>query len=100
MTYHQGEKSDKEAPEKSFWVTPSGFVALIIIAILGYYLITAHGAHIVGYFAAFPWVLLVLLCPLMHLMHGGHGSHGRHDSHSGHPHHHHDEEKDSSDKKE
>lgn len=94
MTYHQTEKTDKETSEKSFWITIPGIIALIIIAIIGYYIITAHGAHIAGYFAAFPWIFLVLLCPLMHLMHGGHGGHGKHSHHS------HDKEKDSSEKKE
>jgi amino acid transporter len=44
---------------KSFWLTPSGLVALIIILIIGYYLIAEDGAHIAGFFAAFPWLLLI-----------------------------------------
>jgi hypothetical protein len=43
------------------------------IAIIGYYLLTEHRAHVI----AFLPYLFLLACPLMHLfMHGGHGGHG------------------------
>ncbi len=45
-----------------------------VVAILLFYLIAEHRAHLYG---ALPYILL-LLCPLMHLFmgHGGHGGHG------------------------
>jgi hypothetical protein len=53
------------------------WVWLVLAAVLGFFLLTEHRAHLFG---ALPY-LLVLLCPLMHLfMHGGHGGghgHGR-----------------------
>lgn len=66
--------SKKQDPivHKSFWLTLPGFLALLIFGMIGYYIIAAHRAHIAGFFAAFPWILLALLCPLMHLMHGKH----------------------------
>ncbi len=55
------------------------------VAIMGYYLITEHQAHVIQYL---PF-LLILACPLMHMfMHGGHGGHG------GHGHHKHKEDQD------
>jgi hypothetical protein len=70
-------RSQKPQEERRFWRTPSGLIAMIIIAIIGYYLIVEHGAHIASFLGASPFLLLILLCPLMHLfMHGGHGGHG------------------------
>ncbi|MGE0175100.1 MAG: DUF2933 domain-containing protein [Oligoflexales bacterium] len=44
-------------------------VIVAALAILAFYLITEHKAHLYG---ALPYILL-LVCPLMHLfMHGGH----------------------------
>jgi len=64
---------------KSFWTTPNGLAAIVLIGIAAYYLLAEHQAHV---FAALPWLIL-LLCPLMHVfMHRGHGGHG----HSGHGH--------------
>lgn len=73
--HNHHSQQQKNSEDKSFWFSIRGCVALIIIAIIGYYLITEHRAHIAGFFAGFPWILLILLCPLMHLMHGGHGHH-------------------------
>lgn len=55
-------------------------VALIgFLVVAAFFLIAEHRAHISGWFAYWPYLLL-LACPLMHLfMHGGHG-HGRHGS--------------------
>ncbi|PWU18867.1 MAG: hypothetical protein C5B49_06545 [Bdellovibrio sp.] len=51
------------------------------IAIIGFFLITEHTAHVIQ---VLPYLLL-LACPLMHIfMHHGHG---------GHHHHHHADEK-------
>ncbi|MFA5800647.1 MAG: DUF2933 domain-containing protein [Candidatus Peribacteraceae bacterium] len=49
-------------------------VALLgFLAIVGFFLVTEHRAHLYGYL---PY-LLVLACPLLHLFgHGGHGGHG------------------------
>ncbi|HXH04352.1 MAG TPA: DUF2933 domain-containing protein [Candidatus Competibacteraceae bacterium] len=42
------------------------------LAIAGFFLITEHRAHLLGWL---PFLLL-LACPLLHLlMHGGHGGH-------------------------
>jgi hypothetical protein len=49
------------------------WVWLVLAAVLGFFLLTEHQAHLFG---VLPY-LLILLCPLMHLfMHGGHGGHG------------------------
>lgn len=45
------------------------------IAIIAYYLLTEHRAHV---FQFLPY-LIILACPLMHLfMHRGHGGHHHH----------------------
>jgi len=55
---------------ESFWMSGRGLVALGAIAILGYFLVMEHRAHLVAWL---PYLIL-LLCPLMHLfMHHGHG---------------------------
>lgn len=62
------------------------FTILVFAIGGGYYLLTAHQAHIFRYW---PFVLF-LLCPLMHLVggHGGHGGNGSsaEDDESGHSH--------------
>ncbi len=57
-------------------------IALIVfLVIAAFFLIAEHQAHLVGWLAFWPYLLL-LACPLMHLfMHGGHG-HGGHGSNS------------------
>jgi cation transport ATPase len=61
----------------SFVKSRKGMVLLAVVAIAGYYLATAHTAHVTSYL---PYAL-ILLCPLMHLfMHGGHGNHAGHES--------------------
>ena len=46
------------------------------LAILGFFLLTEHRAHLFG---ALPYVFL-LACPLLHLLlHGRHGGHGSED---------------------
>lgn len=60
----------------TFLTSRTGLVLLALLGIAGYYLVTAHSAHLVGWL---PYGL-VLLCPLMHLfMHGGHGNHAGHE---------------------
>ncbi|MHB8666027.1 MAG: DUF2933 domain-containing protein [Burkholderiales bacterium] len=51
----------------------------LFAVIAAFFLIAEHRAHLVGWLAFWPYLLL-LACPLMHLfMHGGHG-HGGHGS--------------------
>lgn len=85
--HHPQQEPQGQKRQKSIWQTLSTFTAVIIIGIIGYYLITEHRAHVVSFFASFPWwILIFLLCPLMHFMHGKHGGHGD-------GHHHEDEKK-------
>ncbi len=62
------------------------------LAIIGFFLLTEHWAHVYGYW---PYLLL-LACPLLHLFgHGGHGGHGSHrngdtEKKTSSSHHHHD----------
>jgi hypothetical protein len=66
---------------KSFWRTPNGLAATVLIGIAGYYLLAEHQAHV---FAALPWLIL-LSCPLLHVfMHRGHGGHGHGGGDQGH----------------
>jgi hypothetical protein len=60
-------------PEGNFLTSRAGLALIGFLAIGGFFLVTEHGAHVLG---ALPWLLL-LACPLMHLfMHHGHGGHG------------------------
>lgn len=60
----------------SFLTSRTGMALLAVVAIAGYYLATAHTAHVTSYLPC----ALFLLCPLMHLfMHGGHGKHADHE---------------------
>lgn len=55
------------------WRAPLTFI--VFAAIAGFFLLTEHRAHLLGYL---PWILL-LAFPLLHIfMHGGHGGHGGH----------------------
>lgn len=57
---------------ESFWRTPSGWVAILLIAFATYFLFMEHRAHLIEFL---PFAIL-LLCPVMHLfMHRGHGHH-------------------------
>lgn len=81
---HNHHTPQKSPEQKDYWRQASHFVAFIIIAIIGYYLITEHKAHVIAFLGSFPWwILLFLLCPLMHFMHG-HGGHGKHEEHHKH----------------
>lgn len=53
-------------------------IALLgFLAIIGFFLVTEHWAHLYGYW---PYILL-LACPLLHMFgHGGHGEHGSNDN--------------------
>jgi hypothetical protein len=53
----------------------NGLTLMAFLAIVGFYLVTEHTAHL---YSVLPY-LLFLLCPVMHLfMHGGHGNHAAH----------------------
>ena len=41
-------------PRGSFWTTPNGLAAIVLIGIAGYYLLAEHQAHV---FAALPWLV-------------------------------------------
>ncbi len=56
----------------SFWRTWPGACAIVLLAVLLFFLLTEHRAHFFGFL---PFGFL-LLCPVMHIfMHKGHGSH-------------------------
>lgn len=60
----------------AFWRSPAGIALCVALAVLGFYLLTEHTAHVFG---VLPY-LFILACPLMHLfMHHGHGHHGHDD---------------------
>lgn len=64
-----------------FLKSRTGLALLAFLAIVAFFLIAEHTAHV---FSVLPYALL-LLCPLVHLfMHGGHGDHAGHADHSGH----------------
>jgi DUF2933 family protein len=68
MNNHETKQRPQNRHNTTLWV---------FIAIISYFLIMEHWAHIVPYL---PWLFL-LVCPLMHVfMHGGHG-HGGHNNH-------------------
>jgi hypothetical protein len=56
---------------QSFWRTPSAITLLGFLAVVLFFLITEHTAHVMG---ALPYLLL-LACPLMHLFHHRHHRH-------------------------
>ncbi len=71
---HQHESDDKGTMKSK-----ANIVLILFSIIAAFFLITEHRAHLSGWFAYWPYLLL-LACPLMHLfMHGGHG-HGDHES--------------------
>ena len=65
---------------RSWWRSRSGLALLGFLAVVGFYLVTEHRAHLFG---VLPY-LLILACPLLHFFHrgygGGHSGHGRDDS--------------------
>lgn len=67
---HQSDDQDHHEGPRGF-----NIVLIAFLAIIGFFLLMEHRAHLVG---ILPWLILAL-CPLMHLfMHGGHGGHGGH----------------------
>lgn len=69
---HNKYQNNNTEKQRSWWFSVQGIVAILFIAVIGFYLITEHTAHLLG---IFPF-LIFLLCPLMHFfMHHGHGGH-------------------------
>ena len=70
-------------PDVGKWLrSRTGLALMGFLAIIAFFLLTEHTAHVFG---VLPYLLL-LLCPLLHFfMHGGHGDrsdHSRHGSHA------------------
>lgn len=66
---------NSDRPSKLTWASPTYIVLFGFLVVIGFFLITEHGAHLLG---ILPWLLL-LACPLMHIFHG-HGHHHGGDS--------------------
>ena len=66
---------DSAADDRPWWRSRIGVAALGFGALIAFYLLTEHRAHVFG---VLPYLLL-LACPLMHLFmhHGGHHHDGR-----------------------
>ncbi|GLI95137.1 DUF2933 domain-containing protein [Methylocystis echinoides] len=74
---HQIQNVSSDHPKAGFFTDRGKIVLIGFLAIVGFYLLTEHTAHLFG---VLPYLLL-FACPLMHIfMHGGHGSHGGHQS--------------------
>ncbi len=74
-------ETDEKVPVGSWLKSRAGWVLLGFLAIMGFFLITEHRAHLFG---VLPFLLL-LLCPLLHfLMHREHReNHGDHQQNHG-----------------
>jgi len=84
MTTQQDSNSD------GLFRSRTGFVLIIFLAIIAFFLVTEHTAHLFG---ILPYLLL-LACPFLHLFmhreHGGHGGPGRdREGHANHLNHNH-----------
>lgn len=65
--------TSQPSPGKSRTQSVSRLILWCFLAIIAFFLLTEHTAHVFG---ILPYLLL-LACPLMHLfMHGRHGGHG------------------------
>lgn len=64
-----------DRPSNLTWLSPTYIVLFGFLVVIGFFLITEHGAHLLG---ILPWLIL-LACPLMHIFHG-HGHHHGGDS--------------------
>ena len=63
------EHHEHQTPRESFWRSRTGWALIGFLAIGGFFLVTEHRAHLLGWL---PFILLAL-CPLMHFFgHGGH----------------------------
>jgi hypothetical protein len=61
-----------DRPSNLTWLSPTYIVLFGFLVVIGFFLITEHGAHLLG---ILPWLLL-LACPLMHIFHGHGHYHG------------------------
>lgn len=63
------DHSDPESRNERYHRSRTNIAFVGFLALAGFYLVTEHRAHLLGWL---PWLLL-LACPLMHVfMHGGH----------------------------
>ena len=70
---------DTQDNEPRFWRSPGGIGLLVVTLVGGFFLLTEHRAHLLGWL---PF-LLILACPLMHVfMHHGHHHGGKHSGHN------------------
>ena len=68
------EKTDKKGFLQA--LTWPQATLIVFLGVAGFFLLTEHRAHVLGYL---PF-LIFLLCPLMHIfMHKGHGKQGSND---------------------
>ena len=68
------EKTDKKGFLQA--LTWPQATLVVFLGVAGFFLLTEHRVHVLGYL---PF-LIFLLCPLMHIfMHKGHGNHGNND---------------------
>jgi hypothetical protein len=73
MHQHGSSNQPQSDRQQNRFSLPIKLVLYATIAIIAYFLITEHWAHLAGYL---PFSLL-FICIFMHLfMHGGHGGHG------------------------
>ena len=71
------EQNDDLRGKQPQFALSSNTVMWVFLAVIGYFLVTEHWAHIVPYL---PYLIL-LLCPLLHIFH--HKGHGGHEHHHG-----------------
>lgn len=58
------------------WRSPEGIALLVFLAIIAFFLIAEHWAHLLG---TSPLLLFLGFCILIHFfMHAGHGGHSSH----------------------
>jgi hypothetical protein len=70
-----GAGPEVEPTPRGFWTSKAGLVTIAFLLIAGFFLLSEHRAHALGFL---PFLLL-LACPLLHMfMHDGHGGHGGH----------------------
>lgn len=59
-------------------------IALFSLAIIAFYLVTEHRAHLLAYSNYIIFGVFILMHLFMHSGHGGHGGHGGSGGHGGH----------------
>lgn len=72
------DNPDNPQKKESFIFSKGTVIACVVLAVVGFLILTGHSAHLFG---MLPY-LLILACPLMHIfMHGGHHHDGKHAHH-------------------